>query len=329
MGNERDASLDILKGFAVLCVVLGHINCVPVVKNFIYSFHMLLFMFLSGTAFYYAYKKYMSKIDKYIYIYILVRDKTAVLMLPYFFWSVFNTFVLQKSMRIYDLAAAPFTMFNFSKLWFLPTLFFISVIFGIIQIILFAVNKKDSYICELILLVGVLAIHAALLRYTGWKIFREILIYIVPFYFGFAMKKYSGLARIVSHSLVNSFCLIAFLVFTGMYDSTDKSVLILLTRFLSGVAFTIVSYSYVKQSRIPERLSRYLIFLGKNTLAIYVLHEYFRPIFINTIYGDAFIDTVARMGITVIIVIICILIKHILLTVSPQLSLMMFGIWRK
>lgn len=26
MGNERDASLDILKGFAILCVVLGHIN---------------------------------------------------------------------------------------------------------------------------------------------------------------------------------------------------------------------------------------------------------------------------------------------------------------
>ena len=53
MKNERDNTLDLLKGFAIILVVLGHINVVTPVENFIYSFHMSLFMFISGCTFFY------------------------------------------------------------------------------------------------------------------------------------------------------------------------------------------------------------------------------------------------------------------------------------
>lgn len=60
--KERIAFIDVLKGFAIICVVLGHIvdgyyksNLYPEQNNFfwmlfviIYSFHMSLFFMLSG-----------------------------------------------------------------------------------------------------------------------------------------------------------------------------------------------------------------------------------------------------------------------------------------
>lgn len=64
--NNRIAYIDALKGFAILCVVLGHIATGNLwdpftqttyfyLYNIIYSFHMPLFILLSGETFYRAY----------------------------------------------------------------------------------------------------------------------------------------------------------------------------------------------------------------------------------------------------------------------------------
>lgn len=49
--KERDISLDVLKGLAILLMVLGHVS--TPLTNFIFSFHMPLFFFVSG----YLYKE--------------------------------------------------------------------------------------------------------------------------------------------------------------------------------------------------------------------------------------------------------------------------------
>lgn len=93
--------LDGCKGFAAICVVLGHIcngymganlfqehiGFIERTFNFLYTFHMPLFFCLSGYAFYIAYlrdreakrQKYRMQIMNIIYIYIyklfLVVDK--------------------------------------------------------------------------------------------------------------------------------------------------------------------------------------------------------------------------------------------------------------
>lgn len=68
-GSTRIGYLDALKGFATLCVVLGHVavgylegNTYPEtnqilygVKNVIYAFHMPLFMMISGCVYAVAY----------------------------------------------------------------------------------------------------------------------------------------------------------------------------------------------------------------------------------------------------------------------------------
>ena len=49
--RERIEWIDTLKGFAIFCVVLGHLNMWLPIEKWIYSFHMFLFFFISGFLF--------------------------------------------------------------------------------------------------------------------------------------------------------------------------------------------------------------------------------------------------------------------------------------
>lgn len=71
----RLVQYDLLKGFGILLVLWGHINCPPIVKNIIYSFHMPLFFFVSG-CFYKSDISFMS----------FTKKKIRQLLLP---WSFF------------------------------------------------------------------------------------------------------------------------------------------------------------------------------------------------------------------------------------------------
>lgn len=63
--KKRIDWVDMLKGIAIICVIIGHrtwsdYGALPcMLKSWIYSFHMPLFFFLSGFVF---------SIDKYSYV---------------------------------------------------------------------------------------------------------------------------------------------------------------------------------------------------------------------------------------------------------------------
>ena len=46
--KERDITWDIVRGIGILLVLVGHSGCPIILKNFIYLFHMGLFLFVSG-----------------------------------------------------------------------------------------------------------------------------------------------------------------------------------------------------------------------------------------------------------------------------------------
>ncbi len=85
--TKRNYRIDVLKGLAVFLMVVGH--CIQfgsgihyfeekqyfynIIFKMIYSFHMPLFMIISGYLFYYSYSKYSinelirNKIKRFIY----------------------------------------------------------------------------------------------------------------------------------------------------------------------------------------------------------------------------------------------------------------------
>ncbi len=90
--NSRMLWPDVLKSLAVFLVILGHVSSTYDSRGYssplalwIYSFHMPLFMMLSGMFFKYSLKKDFKS---------LLIDKSRLLLLPLLSWGLMN-FVIE------------------------------------------------------------------------------------------------------------------------------------------------------------------------------------------------------------------------------------------
>lgn len=127
---KRLRYIDIAKGMAILCMVLGHTYSIqekPFIFVWIYSFHMPLFFITSGIL--YRIKK--SGEEKYSN---LIQKKIKTLLIPYLIWNtIYQIFISilnslgEKNIWITNLQRIIY--FNGSAMWFLPVMFIASLIF--------------------------------------------------------------------------------------------------------------------------------------------------------------------------------------------------------
>lgn len=118
---KREKWIDCVKGFAIICVVLGHINREEnMLCNWIYSFHLPVFFIISGILFNIRDdgKKQWGK--SYIV-------KTAMnLLWPYVTFSIIT--IIMKCLQgeanvILEIVTKTICFDGYSVLWFLPTIF--------------------------------------------------------------------------------------------------------------------------------------------------------------------------------------------------------------
>lgn len=79
--NERDDTLDIMKGLCILFVVIGH-TYTPVISNFVYLFHVAVFFMISGYCFN---NKYL---DSWKGGFNLLKKRLVSLWIPYVAWNL-------------------------------------------------------------------------------------------------------------------------------------------------------------------------------------------------------------------------------------------------
>ncbi|MDE7324647.1 MAG: acyltransferase [Lachnospiraceae bacterium] len=98
--SEREVLPDILRGFAIILVVLGH--CIQEgsgeiyrmelsyfsdrLYQFIYSFHMPLFMLISGYLGWYSIKRCVNRKGRLA----VLRSRALSLLIPIFFWTALD-----------------------------------------------------------------------------------------------------------------------------------------------------------------------------------------------------------------------------------------------
>lgn len=141
--DARENWIDQLRGFAMFLVVYGH--NFPMTEKYIYSFHMPLFLIVSG---FFAPQRFSSK---------FLRKRFTTIVIPYFllasFLYLFWLIIGNKYGNSADLALSPYL--NFAgvlyaqggqemmdwgiPMWFLPHIFLVFVLFG------FAVNCFGKY----------------------------------------------------------------------------------------------------------------------------------------------------------------------------------------
>ena len=146
--------LDVMRGIAIIFVVLGHAGVSSYVWSFIYSFHMPLFFFISG---YFCntnidFKTFLKKKIKGLYFPFFKYYVLFIIASP-----ILHRFLLTKNnyTSIDSFLSALFLSFRFrvgaidllGQFWFLPVLFFVTLlVYSCVKIFNQLIKREYSYL---------------------------------------------------------------------------------------------------------------------------------------------------------------------------------------
>lgn len=140
---KRDEKIDLIKSFLIILVILGHciywndslckIPVNNVIVNIIYSFHMPLFILISGYLFS-KHKKdnLMNTIKSKFARLIIPHIIFCIIMIPFIliFWKVYNYYIMKESNNG---SISPKSIYNYlTMFWYLWCVFFCSIITNVI-----------------------------------------------------------------------------------------------------------------------------------------------------------------------------------------------------
>jgi fucose 4-O-acetylase-like acetyltransferase len=275
--SQRDDSFDVLKGIAILLVIVGHCETFRF-RPFIYSFHMPLFFFIAG--FFLKYRPFSQEISLSFkrlivpYAFTSVCICVSALLYEIVNYSFSDGSYFQKSVIVYLLGSrgrlSEYLGGNVDVLWFLLALFWARCITA------FLIQKIHSEIicCLLFFVFGIL----------GTFLYKNVL---VPYclaqglcavgfvYAGTLMKKYEILEKETSKNII------PFLLILWLYSWNRGWVNMAGCRFDSGYLFSlggslgifIVLYTLVKNLYSKKSLIwKFIHFCGRYSLVIYSVH---------------------------------------------------------
>ncbi|KKZ53360.1 acyltransferase family protein [Haemophilus haemolyticus] len=299
--KKRNIFLDIVKGLAIFLMVFGH--CIQngsgvdvlnkgmfwnfSVFQFIYSFHMPLFMIVSGYFVFFSQEKYD--------LILIVKNRLKRIFIPLLLFSVYSYLYLNSiykngNVNIYiDFNDLIYKIFH--SYWFLWGILISSILVSFIHKLL----KGSIFIHLTIVLLFILFAKGYILKMTAFIYPFFLIGYLLAKYrvvlFEIAGKYYSQITLACSVSFVSIFLfwdINSYIYHSGVSIlnpdlgfSTSKQFFIDVYRIIIGVlgsaSFVLVSYiiynNTKKLSSIVKVFWSVLAYLGENSLGIYCIQE--------------------------------------------------------
>lgn len=283
---ERNKTYDVLKGLLIILMVMGHTQFFG--HDFIFLFHMGCFFIISG--YFFDFKKVESKKELINYI----KRKIKGLYVPFVLYNIFFIICNNFLFRI-NFTSNYFSQFTMIKkialtlifygrtdltdsTWFLQSLFFISVIYGVMGYLL---RNKENKIAILGIISVFLSLIGFILNKINFNIYQigTICSSFILFYLGH-MLNYIKLNKFNK----NRKKIILFLFSIGYLLILNKNLgkyvirvmqnqiynpLVYISASLSGF---IMMYLLANLISKRKRIAIYLSFLGRNTMPILCLH---------------------------------------------------------
>lgn len=282
--DNRNQFVDIMRGIAMLLVVLGHTmtGCtVDSQKSFLFniicSLQMPLFILISGYV-----TKYSRPISNGKGMWKYVKRRTVAYMLPWAVWSFLVRGIIFGEDGFLNVKHLLWNMD--SGYWFLATIWTISMIFGIASFIAERVSKENLlkkqivllgfYLVGMILLVGIGAI-------LGLSFFAiKLTLYYMPFYYaGFIygqfddrIKEFDTGKKIIDSVVAICFVVWLFIILRfSLYEMSDGDLAIIL-RVATSFAGCIAVCGLCKGIFSSKIGGGALAWVGEHSLEVYLTH---------------------------------------------------------
>lgn len=305
---ERDNRLDIIKAIAICSVVLGHsvlsigYQWTNNITNFIYSFQMALFFFVSG---YFA-DRFETKFVNFVSIIKAILEKIIRLVVP---WAVWNL-------------VCSITGVGSAHLWFLTALFTEFMMFAVVLIIM-GLAKKDGIIF-LTMLSGVVGVILAFVSYKySVSNLADAIIWYPIFLMGYLMKTNNKLRSFIANKYVIDLSILLYAICLSQFDYRNSSVpgAVLFMHFyraVCGCCMIIMVWCLVNTYSNSLKRMNLLGLVGRRSMYIYLLE----PV-IKLCLPTA--DDILSLFFVTICVIAIGLIAGIFIEKSRWIDLMFFG----
>lgn len=258
---ERIQFIDRLKGLAIILVVIGHLGLSQVnegIVKFIYTFHMPLFMFLSGIVI--ATPPHLIKVIK----------KWQRFIVPFFVVGLLS--VIYRDLSLQDF------VYSSSKggYWYLLVLalFYVFLLpFRLANKIIKEVVFDISYAVFIYLcLISIVKIFRISWDYDILSIHRCIEMW--PFFIlGYFTRKYNLLDYIMRYSIIYSLSLIAVIV--GFYLLVVNKIDSWQINEMLGIPIIVILiYVFSKYEKSQTLIANQLSYIGRCSLEVYIFHYF-------------------------------------------------------
>jgi fucose 4-O-acetylase-like acetyltransferase len=300
----RDAFLDIAKGLAIILVVIGHV-IQGSSENFddllwfrvIYSFHMPLFVFLSGAVAAIAFQAHTVKDGMKAGLQqskVKISKAAVRLLLPFVAWCVINQLIYHHSDSVMTALILAFRRPD-TALWFLLAIFYCIVLAALFNIFFSAIYRLSiragiqglaKWICDgrvqIVLMILIWwAIREHTPRGAGLSLIRPYFIYYV---LGIGFYKYLYFKMSTWKYLPAGIIFIALIPFwsRSSLDNINGALWFpaVLTYFYAGLvalsgSFVILGLAkWISETKIKP-IKSFLILCGQLSLGIYAIHYFF------------------------------------------------------
>lgn len=272
---QRSATIDIMKGIAIILVVAGHYApadapawYLEIVKG-IYSFHMPLFMFLSGLLFCATMRPGESYAG-------FMRRKTLRLMVPYLFASVMIIGVKAASDSILQVDHPVHPGTALMQMFYLPSAAYFLWFLWALWLIFFVAAALRTVKSRDIFLLATLAAAALPVRWPEAFCIRQAVDFAPFFAIGMSVWDHRDLLAPLRRA-VHRLPWVAVLLFPALYLASiaiDIPVLRGAVEFAVALA-GIITVAVLSEMAAGSRLSKTVIAVGAASFAIYLFHTSF------------------------------------------------------
>ena len=301
--------IDVAKGMCILLVVMGHIlqyNCegngARMVFDFIYSFHMPVFMLLSG----YVVSLSRDRVVKENAM-VFIKNKFVSLVIPFLVWGlVVMPFIVRRdSFSCFSAIAKELALQPDTGAWFLISLFCIQVYFLLFCLFANTLKCKTQMNAEAIslavvlgvLLLGHKTLNVCCPNLRGGVSFYMPERYVFFFFLGYSFNRY--LVRQLYKKWIMLVSALVFVALVRYYTfGNDPYKLQMLCGIFASIIVLHIARA-IDQLKSLETCKEKLVLYGKNSLVIYLTHF---PI-IMLLRNEVRLDTDAIAGIPLFIIV--------------------------